>query len=70
MKIARTLPVLFLAVGLCGAQPAFEVASVRPSAPGGGIMAIRVLPGGKLAATGAPLLQLIMKAYGVRTFRS
>lgn len=51
------------------AQVAFEVASVRPSAPGSGMMAIRIAPGGRLTAIGTTIRPLIMKAYGVRDFQ-
>ena len=51
------------------AQPAFEVASIRPSAPGSRGVSIRIAPGGRLTATNVSVRSLIQKAYGVRTFQ-
>jgi uncharacterized protein (TIGR03435 family) len=68
MNLARTLPLVLLATGVSNAQT-FEVASIRPSAPGGSPTAIRIEPGGRLTASGATVMQLIMKAYGVRAFQ-
>ena len=50
-------------------QSTFEVASVKPSAPGVAGMFMRPLPGGGLQVTGASLRNLISLAYGVRPFQ-
>ncbi len=51
---------------LC-AQPAFEVASIRPSGPGGA--ALEITPGGRFNATHVSLRALLKYAYGVRDFQ-
>jgi uncharacterized protein (TIGR03435 family) len=50
-------------------QATFEVASVKPSAPGVPGMFIRYLPGGGVRVTGASLKNLISLAYNVRAFQ-
>jgi uncharacterized protein (TIGR03435 family) len=60
---------LFLAstpLCLC-AQPAFEVASIRPSGPGGA--ALEITPGGRFNATHVSLRALLKYAYAVRDFQ-
>lgn len=66
MNLARIVPLVLLATAVANAQT-FEVASIRPTPPTP--MSLRIEPGGRFIATGAPILQLIMKAYGVRTFQ-
>jgi len=44
--------------------PAFEVASIKPNKSGDGRFGIGMQPGGRFAATGIPLRQLIAMAYG------
>jgi uncharacterized protein (TIGR03435 family) len=55
--------------GLFGQPQAFEVASIKPSAPDVPGMFPRYLPGGGLRITGASLKNLISMAYGVRPFQ-
>ena len=47
----------------------FDVASIRPSSPDARGMSIQLAPGGGLNMTGAPLRELIMFAYDVRSFQ-
>jgi uncharacterized protein (TIGR03435 family) len=54
---------------LAVAPPAFEVASIRPSAPGGRGVSLQIAPGGRFTATNASLRSLIKMAYGVRDFQ-
>src|ERR1700730_1378411 len=51
------------------APPAFEVASIRPSAPGGRGVSLQIAPGGRFTATNASLRSLIKMAYVVRDFQ-
>jgi uncharacterized protein (TIGR03435 family) len=51
------------------AQPAFEVASVRPTAPGSGGRSVDYGAGGRFTASGLPLSVLIQEAYGIRGFQ-
>jgi uncharacterized protein (TIGR03435 family) len=51
------------------AQAAFEVASVKPSAPGVSGMFNSYLPDGGVRITGATLKNLVSVAYGVRAFQ-
>jgi uncharacterized protein (TIGR03435 family) len=50
-------------------QPAFEVASIKPSNPEGGGMQIGVSPGGVFTAKNVTLKALIQQAYEVRDFQ-
>ncbi len=55
--------------GQSGARPAFEAASIKPSAAseqGGGV---RAHPGGRLSTQNAPLMILIQTAYSVQRFQ-
>jgi Protein of unknown function (DUF3738) len=54
---------------LAVAPPAFEVASIRPSAPGGRGVSLQIAPGGRFTAENASLRSLIKMAYGVRDFQ-
>jgi len=45
---------------------AFEVASIRPAAPGGGPLDIEANPGGRWRATNVSVRWLILYAYGIR----
>jgi bla regulator protein blaR1 len=64
---------LLTAVGLCGQSGTtpltFEVASIKPSAGDGHRVAIQMLPGGGLRATGVTLRMLLAQAYDVRDFQ-
>jgi uncharacterized protein (TIGR03435 family) len=62
---------LFLATPLClCAQAAFEVASIRPSAPGArGGNGIEITPGGRFSAVNVSLRALLKNAYGIRDFQ-
>jgi uncharacterized protein (TIGR03435 family) len=52
------------------ARPRFDVASIKPNAPGGiNTGDFRVLPGGRLTAEKVLLRFLIQNAYGVRPFQ-
>ena len=53
-------------------SPTFEVASIKPTAPGGpggGMIGIRMAPGGRFEATGVTAKLLIGQAYDVRDFQ-
>jgi len=50
-------------------NPVFEVASIKPSAPGGRGMGVRYLPGTRMTAQNVPLHFMIQTAYGVREFQ-
>jgi bla regulator protein blaR1 len=54
-----------------GEKPRFEVASIKPSATGGGRMFVRLmfLPGGRFDANNVSLKMLIRSAYGVQDFQ-
>jgi bla regulator protein blaR1 len=47
----------------------FEVASIKPSAPGGRGVRIQMAPGGRLDASGVTAKLLIQQAYGVKDFQ-
>ena len=59
---------LFIAVSLW-AQPAFEVASVKPADPAHRGMSLDKLPGGRFAASNVSLRMLLKEAYGMRDFQ-
>ena len=55
------------------ARQSFDVASVRPSGPGQSAFntrRVRVLPGGRFVATGAPLEELIRFAYALESYQA
>jgi uncharacterized protein (TIGR03435 family) len=59
-----------LAAPLClHAQPAFEVASIRPAAPGAHGGGIEITPGGRFSATNSSLRALLKYGYQVRDFQ-
>jgi uncharacterized protein (TIGR03435 family) len=62
----------FLALAF-GQSPTFEVASIKPTAPGGpggrGMVGIQMAPGGRFNATGVTAKLLIGQAYDVRDFQ-
>jgi uncharacterized protein (TIGR03435 family) len=60
--------VLMVTAGL-HAQPAFEVASVKPAAPPTRGMSMEIEPGGRFTATDVSLRSLLKKAYGIRDFQ-
>ncbi len=62
----RSLVLASTPLCLC-AQPAFEVASVRPAGAGGGA-GIEITPGGRFTATHVSL-RALLNAYGVRDFQ-
>ncbi len=47
----------------------FEVASIKPSAPGGGGVRMQISPGGRLNASGVTTKMLIAQAYNVKDFQ-
>jgi uncharacterized protein (TIGR03435 family) len=51
------------------ALPKFEVASIKPAAPGGLGMLIKPSPGGRLDITNMPLKQMIVIAWNVQPFQ-
>lgn len=51
------------------AQPSFEVASIKPSAPGGRGMQMMMAPGGRFTAKNVTIRVLIQQAYNVRDFQ-
>src|ERR1700687_5433050 len=69
--------VLISAVGIAQSQnagpdqphPVFEVASIKPSEPGGRGMGLRYLPGTRMTAQNVPLRFLIQAAYRARDFQ-
>jgi uncharacterized protein (TIGR03435 family) len=70
IRIARPCAGLSIAfVLLQGAQPGFEVASIKPSPPGPNNTITRFDPGGRFTAAGAPLKALMQAAYGVKDFQ-
>lgn len=58
-----------LAAGLFAQSPVFEVASIKPSAPGGHGMSISTTKGGRFTTENVPLRNLIMFAWDVRSFQ-
>jgi uncharacterized protein (TIGR03435 family) len=61
-----------LAAGWVNAQakkPAFEVASIHPSAPETRSVSLEFAPGGRFVASNVPLRVLIREAYGIRDFQ-
>jgi uncharacterized protein (TIGR03435 family) len=68
MRLARTLAMLCLAISLLRGQTAFEVASIRPSAPHAP-SGVSFYPGGRFTASGTTTQQLMKLAYGVRDFQ-
>jgi uncharacterized protein (TIGR03435 family) len=68
--MSLTLLVIFGVAGcLVAAQPAFEVASIRPTPPGGRGTPIQIAPGGRFTAAGVSVRSLIKKAYDARDFQ-
>jgi uncharacterized protein (TIGR03435 family) len=69
-----TMGIMVAAAGLADAQPpknapAFEVASIHPSAPETRGVSIDFAPGGRFVASNVPLRVLIREAYGIRDFQ-
>jgi uncharacterized protein (TIGR03435 family) len=59
--------ILALALQIAGTQPArFEVASVKPAAPGNGRISTTASPSGLYVATNLPLRLLIRNAFGLQ----
>lgn len=52
-----------------GGQPSFEVASIKPSAPGGRGMQMQIGGGGRFNAKNVTVKMLIQHAYNVRDFQ-
>jgi uncharacterized protein (TIGR03435 family) len=52
-----------------GPAPKFDVASIKPAAPGGRGMFIRPMPGGRVNVTNMTVKQLIMIAYRMQPFQ-
>jgi len=50
-------------------RPKFDVASIKPAAPGARFMSIRPMPGGRFSATNMSLKLLIETAYGLQDFQ-
>jgi bla regulator protein blaR1 len=63
------LGVMLLASTFWCQEPAFEVASIKPSAPGGRGISINRTPGGRLTTENVSLRFLITFAYDVRDFQ-
>ena len=55
---------LVLVSWLSAQEPAFEVASIRPTVSGG-LSGIRPMPNGRLTATNASVRSLILRAHGL-----
>ena len=51
------------------ARPAFEVASIKPSEPGGRGIQIRISPGGRFNCKNVTTKMLIQQAFGVQDFQ-
>ena len=64
----RSLAVVALALTFL-TGPVFEVASVKPSAPGGGPATMRAEPGGRFRATNVGAIDLILSAYDLQRFQ-
>jgi uncharacterized protein (TIGR03435 family) len=61
---------LLISAPLCAfAQPGFEVASIRPAAPGARGGGIEITPGGRFSATNVSLRALLKYGYGIRDFQ-
>jgi uncharacterized protein (TIGR03435 family) len=63
---------LFLSTGAIAqprARPEFEVATIKPAAPGARGMFIRPTPGGRVNITNMPLKELIVIAYRVQRYQ-
>ena len=54
------------ALSLPAQQPAFDVATIKPSTPDERVIGMFVYPGGRLTVTNYPLTALIHEAYGVQ----
>jgi uncharacterized protein (TIGR03435 family) len=69
MRISPALGMV-LSLTVCAiAQPQFEVASIKPSAPGGRGMYIRTLPGGRVNIANMTLKEMIVLAYRIQPFQ-
>jgi uncharacterized protein (TIGR03435 family) len=64
----RSIAFLF-AAGWAFAQSAFEVASIRPTAPGAPGRSVDYAAGGRFTASGMSLSGLIQEAYAIRGFQ-
>jgi bla regulator protein blaR1 len=67
--LSRGPVLLLLGFAAASAQPAFEVASIKPNSSGDNRIMMRMQPGGRYTATGVTLKQLIAQAYNVRDFQ-
>src|SRR5215469_14623034 len=60
----------FFLIGVSvSAQPAFEVASVKPADPAHRAISLDKLPGGRFTASNVSLRMLLKEAYNVRDFQ-
>jgi uncharacterized protein (TIGR03435 family) len=60
---------LFAIAFVAGAQPAFEVASVKPANPANRGMKLDKMPGGRFEASNVSLRSLLKEAYAMRDFQ-
>jgi uncharacterized protein (TIGR03435 family) len=69
LAVAGILSVSFGALGQTLSQPQFEVASIKPAAPGEHGMFIRMAPGGRLNITNMPLQEMIVVAWRIQPYQ-
>ena len=76
MKVRALLSIGTAALASCGlfgqsaaSQPAFEVASVKPSTPEDRVIGLFTYPGGRITATNYTLEMLMEEAYSVQRFQ-
>lgn len=69
----RYIAALLISIAVLLAQdathPTFEVASIKPTAPGAGGSVLRFAPGGRLIITNIPLKTMIARAFRVLLFQ-
>jgi uncharacterized protein (TIGR03435 family) len=73
MRIYRSLAVFLIlsggAIAQSAAHPEFEVASIKPAAPGARGMYIRTAPGGRVNVTNMHLREMIVLAWRIQPFQ-
>jgi uncharacterized protein (TIGR03435 family) len=69
MTLQTVVGVAVFASGTLFAQPAFDVASVKPADPNGLVVDFRVYPGGRLHITNLSLDAIIQEAFAVKHYQ-
>jgi uncharacterized protein (TIGR03435 family) len=69
MRLPGLLVIAVLTPAGLVAQPAFDVASIKPSGTDGRVLDFRVYPGGRLHITNLTLEVIIREAYGIKPYQ-